>query len=68
MEPFADVFEGIGVGPADADRFFGEDHGLLAPGVDGIFNRDPVDLVRGEKTGEEGGAVELEEGKEGGHN
>ena len=45
-EPFADVFEGVGVGPAYADRFFGKGDGLLALFVDGFFGLNPGDLVR----------------------
>ncbi len=54
-EALADVLEGIGVGPADPDRFFGEGKGLQVAGVDGVFGFDPVDLVWQEKPGE--GAV-----------
>lgn len=50
METFADVFEGVGESPADADGFFGEDDGLLAAGVEGVFDGDPVELVGGEKS------------------
>ena len=32
QDAFADVFEGIGVGPADADGFLGQDDGLFARG------------------------------------
>ena len=56
-EAFADVFEGVSVGPADTDGFFGESHGLLALIVDGLFSLDPGDLVRHEVFGEFGVGV-----------
>ena len=51
-EAFADVFEGVGVGPADADGFFGEGADLLALGMERVFVLDPMDLVEGEVGGE----------------
>ena len=60
VKAFADVFEGVGVGPADADGFFGEGEGLAALVVDGFFGFDPVDLVRHEVAGEGGVGVEAE--------
>ena len=66
-EALADIFEGVGMGPADADGFFGEGKGLAALGVDVFFGFDPVDLVGHEVTGEDGGGVEVEGGEDGGH-
>jgi len=42
---FADVFEGIGVRPADTYRFFGESDGFLVLAMDFVFGEDPIDLV-----------------------
>ena len=42
-EAFANVFEGIGEGPADADGFFGESEDLLFSGMKGVFGFDPGD-------------------------
>jgi len=51
-DAFADVFEGVGIRPADADGFFGEDDGFLMTLVDRPFGEDPVDLVFHEMFGE----------------
>ena len=51
---FADVFEGVGVGPTDTDGFFSERDGLPALIVDGFFGLNPGDLVREEVFGEAG--------------
>ena len=50
-EPFADVFKGIGVSPADADGFFGESEDALFGFVEWIFGVNPGDLVLREVTG-----------------
>jgi len=55
---FAHVFEAVGVGPADADGFFGERVGLLLFSVDGVLALDPVKLVRHEMAGEFGVGVD----------
>src|SRR5439155_22921340 len=44
-ESFAKVFEGIGVGPADADGFLGERKGLFVLRVDLILGENPVYLM-----------------------
>ena len=46
MKAFADIFERIGKGPADANRFFGQGEGLLVLGVHDIVGLDPNGLVR----------------------
>jgi len=58
-EAFANVFEGVGVGPADANGFFGESDGLPALVVDGFFGLNPGDLVRQKMFGEAGVGVEF---------
>jgi hypothetical protein len=67
LEAFAHVFEGVGVGPADADGFFDEGEGLFAGGVDGALGLDPVGLVRHEMLQELGVGVEGEGGEDGAH-
>jgi hypothetical protein len=67
VEAFADIFEGVAIGPADADGFFGEGHDLFAVAVKVVLGFDPGDLVGQEVFGEEGGVVEGDEGKDGGH-
>jgi len=67
-KPFADVFERIGVGPADADGFFGQRDGLLVLGVDGLFGLDPGNLVGHEMLGQPRGGVESVEGMQDVHN
>jgi len=55
-EAHPDVFESVGEGPADADRFFREaERGVVV---------DPVDLVREESLAERAGRVEVEGGEE----
>ena len=51
MKAFAHIFEGVGKGPADANRFFGEGKGLLALGVHDVVSLDPNGLVRCEMFG-----------------
>ena len=58
MEALADVFEGVAIGPADADGFFGEGHDLFALAVEVVLAFNPGDLVGHEVFGEESGAVE----------
>jgi len=66
-EPFADVFESIGVGPADTDGFFGEGKGLASLGVDGVLGEDPVELMDHEVFGEVGLGVDFNTRKDGSH-
>jgi hypothetical protein len=66
-EAFADVFEGVGVSPADADGFFGEGTDLAALGVEMVLGFDPADLMMGEVLFEDGIGIEFERGEEGGH-
>jgi len=66
-QPFADVFEAVGVGPADADGFFGEGEGLFMLGMDGVFGLNPVDLVRHEVLGQSGIGIDFDGGEDGGH-
>ena len=63
-ETFADVLEGVGVGPADADGFFGQGEDLLVLGVKGVFAEDPGDLVGHEVFGEEGVGVDRDGGED----
>jgi len=60
-ETFADVFETIGVSPADADGFFGEGIGLFVLGVNGVLAEDPMELVRHEMFGEFGFGIDAGE-------
>jgi len=46
METFADVFESVGEGPADADRLFGQGKGLFALGVHEVVGLNPMDWWR----------------------
>ena len=66
-EAFTNVFEGIGVGPADADGFFGKGEGLKALGVDGVLGLDPVDLIGQEVFAEHGVGVDFDGGEDGAH-
>src|SRR5213592_3257730 len=50
-KPFADILESVGVGPADANGFFGEGEGLFVLRMDGFFGLNPRDLVRHEVFG-----------------
>jgi len=68
VEAFADVFVGVGVGPADADGFFGKDEGLFVLGVEVVFGEDPVKLIGSEEAGEVGVAVEGDGREDGAHN
>ena len=47
-EPLANVFESIGVSPADANGFFCKSEDLLFLLVEGVFGANPRDLVREE--------------------
>ena len=58
-EPFANVFKGVGIGPADANGFFGESDDLFAVVVDRFFGLDPGELVRHEEFLEFGVGVEF---------
>src|SRR4051812_1536824 len=67
VEPFADIFESIGIGLADLDGFFGEGEDLFALLVKFIFTQNPGELVRHEIFGEHGIGVEIEGREDGGH-
>jgi len=67
MQALANVFEGVGVGPTDADGFFGEGEHLLLLLVKSVFGENPGDLMRHEALREDGGAVELDEWEDGAH-
>jgi len=56
-EPLTNIFVGVGVGPANADGFFGQDYGLFILSVEVVFSEDPDELVWSEEAGEEGVAV-----------
>ena len=56
---FADIFEAVAKGPADADRFFGESKGLLALSMEIVIGLNPDGLVEHEVFGEGGGAVDF---------
>jgi len=66
-EAFANIFEAVAEGPADADGFFCEDEDADAAGMVGVFGFDPADLVGGEVFGEEGIGIDLNEGEDGRH-
>jgi len=57
-EAFADVFEGVGEGPADANGFFCESEDLLFACVERVFGENPGELVGKEVGGEEGFGVD----------
>ena len=57
-EAFADIFESVGIGPADADGFFSEGKGLLAQGMNGVFGLNPMDLIGYEEAREQGVTVD----------
>ncbi len=57
VEALANVFEGVGVGPDDADRFFGEGEDLFLLGVEFVLGQDPGELVGHEVLREVGGAI-----------
>ena len=67
VEAFADVFESVGKGPADADGFFGEGEGWFALGAPKFLGFDPVDLVRHEEFGEGGVVVYFDGGQDCAH-
>ena len=66
-EPFTDVFETIGKGPADANGFFGQGEDLVASRVERIFGLNPMDLVLDEEPGEHGIGVDFYGRQDGGH-
>ena len=66
-EAFADVFESVGVGPANANGFFGECADLLVLGAEDVVGKNPVHLVRKEVAGNEGVRVDGDGGEDGGH-
>ena len=59
-EAFANVFEAVTEGPADADGFFGEGEDLFLCFMERVFGFDPVDLVEGEVGGERGIMVQFQ--------
>ncbi len=66
-ESFADIFEGVGKSPADANGFFGEGDDLLFALMERVFGENPGELVGGEVAGDEGVGVEVNGGEDGGH-
>ena len=66
-ETFADIFEAVTEGPADADGFFGQGADLFFGFVKGVFRADPTDLIRSEVFGKERVGVYFDEGEDGGH-
>ena len=60
-EAFADIFEAVTKGPADADGFFGESEDLPFGLMERILGFNPADLVMGEVIGQEGGGVDFDE-------
>ena len=66
-EPFADIFESVGISPADADGFFSQSEGLFALGMNGVFGLDPVDLVGHEAFGQHGVGINFEGWEDSGH-
>ena len=57
---FADIFEAVAKGPADADRFFGKSKGLFALGVEVVVCLNPDGLVEHEVFGKGGSAVDFD--------
>ncbi len=66
-EAFADIFEPVAKGPADADGFFGEGEDLFFCFVERVFGLDPTDLVVGEVIGQERGGVDFGKRQDGAH-
>ena len=64
-QAFAHVFEGVAVGPADADGFFGESKDRFLLGVEVIFTEDPGDLMGHEVLGQPGVGVDFDGGEDG---
>ena len=67
-ETLADIFEGVGVGPANAHGFFSQGEGLFTPGMNNVFRLDPVDLVGRETLHEHGVGIDFQGREDGGHN
>jgi hypothetical protein len=66
-EAFADVFEAVTKGPANANGFLGEDEGALMSGAERFLGLNPVELVGDEVFGQEGVGVDGDGGEDGGH-
>ena len=58
-EPFADILERVGVGPADADGFLGEGNHAFALIMKRGFRLNPLDLVRCEVLCEQAAGIEV---------
>ena len=67
-QSFADIFEGVGVGPADADGFFSEGEDWLFALVERVFCVNPRDLIREEICADERFGVDVNEWEDGAHN
>ena len=59
VDSLADILEGIGVGPADADGFFSETKGGPVLSAERVIGLNPDRLVRGEVFGQDGGGMEI---------
>ena len=66
-QAFADIFEAVAEGPADANGFFGEGEGWYFGLVERVFSFDPTHLVVSEVLGQQGGGVYFDERQDGGH-
>jgi len=66
-EALANVFKGVGPGPADADGFFCQGDGWFATGMEVFLGLNPIELVGEQVFGKERGGVEAEEREDGGH-
>ena len=66
-QSFADIFEGVGVGPADANRFFSEGEDWLFACVERVFCVNPRDLIREEVCADERFGVDVDERIYGAH-
>jgi len=67
-QALANVFECIGVGPADADGFFGECEDLFFLSVEFVFGANPRDLVWEKVFAEERILIDGDGGEDGAHN
>ena len=67
-ESFDDVFEGVGVGPTDANGFLGESEDLSFALVERAFCANPRDLIREEIGADERFGVDVNERIYGAHN
>ena len=60
LQSFADIFEGVAIGPADADGFFGQSHNAKSASAQGFLVENPAHLIRSEETGEAAFGVGIE--------